>query len=345
MKTLCDFPSAKVTRHKEIIVRSIAVIVLLACNCFASSDRPSTADDDAKRNSDYEARCKAPGVIRCVGFDSDNEVSGHVSPPGSGTTPPKLDFAVKSSGAGSLRFMIPSSSPADSSGNFWLDFSDDLSKQFGEGEEFFVQWRQRFSVDFLKSMFEGSNGWKQVIVGEGDRPGHTAYSCTQLEVVAQNTYMRGIPQLYHSCGSKDGNYDALSITAGNSIFLQNAVGCEYGTIRFPPCVPYKAEQWMTFQIHIKVGHWYHNDHKYRHDSTVQLWVAEEGKPSKLVIDFNPAKGTGYDLANTDPSAKYGKLWLLPYNTGKNPGKLYPVGYTWYDELIISRARIADPASN
>ena len=39
--------------------------------------------------------------------------------------------------------------------------------------------------------------------------------------------------------------------------------------------------------------------------------------------------------------KYGKIWLLPYDTGRNDtGR--PVAYTWYDELVISRNRIADP---
>jgi len=99
---------------------------------------------------------------------------------------------------------------------------------------------------------------------------------------------------------------------------------------------------MTFQLHVKVGTWYKNDGKYHHDSTVQLWVAEEGKPSKLIIDMSPERRTGYDLVNLEPAAKYGKVWLLPYNTNKDPRQEHPAAYTWYDELIISRNRIADP---
>ena len=60
----------------------------------------------------------------------------------------KIVGEVKASGAGSLCFEIPSNSPADTSGSFWLNFKDDLSAQFGEGEEFYVQWRQRFSPQF-----------------------------------------------------------------------------------------------------------------------------------------------------------------------------------------------------
>ncbi len=81
---------------------------------------------------------------------------------------------------------------------------------------------------------------------------------------------------------------------------------------------------------------------FHRDSTVQLWVAEECQPSKLVIDFSPQRGKGYDIANNDREARYGKLWLMPYNTHKNERESHPVGYTWCDELIISRTRIPDP---
>jgi hypothetical protein len=57
----------------------------------------------------------------------------------------------------------------------------------------------------------------------------------------------------------------------------------------------------------------------------------------------PPCQTGYDLVNPDPAnEKCGKVWLLPYNTNKDPASSYPVAYTWYDELLISRNRIADP---
>ncbi len=114
---------------------------------------------------------------------------------------------------------------------------------------------------------------------------------------------------------------------------------------------------MTFMIHVKAGTWYTNNLIYKHDGTMELYVAEEGKPFTLTINFKPIGDaacdvqqvsipagctTGYDFANSNPSvAKYGKLWLLPYMTGHTPQSL-PTGYTWYDEIIISRQRIADP---
>lgn len=103
-------------------------------------------------------------------------------------------------------------------------------------------------------------------------------------------------------------------------------------------VGYAANEWMFFQLHVKIGTWYRNDGRYHSDSTVQLWVTREGRPSRLVVDLSPepvsffgvsipGTGNGYDLANENPAAKYGKVWLLPYPTGKSPQQNHPIGYT------------------
>ena len=334
----------------------VAALVAVGCGSrgFASLTTNDASNAGAKsqgvsaqeqaRDSDFQTRCQAPGVVRCFDFDASSEVQKYLMAAWDGTYRGQVVTDVKASGTGSLRFEIPPHSPANTSGLFWLNFSDDLGIQFGEGSDFYIQWRQRFSPEFLKTYFEGGEGWKQIIIGEGDRPGFSAGSCTQLEIVVQNSNQHGFPQMYHSCGMKDGSYEPLTPwdDALRNYALQNAVGCPYGRISFPPCVGYKANQWMTFQVEIRVGTWYKNDGKHRGDSTVRLWVAEEGKPSKLVIDYNPKIGPGYDIANTNPPAKYGKLWLLLYNTHKDPAQEHPVGYSWYDELIISRSRIPDP---
>jgi len=71
-----------------------------------------------------------------------------------------------------------------------------------------------------------------------------------------------------------------------------------------------------------------------------MWSAREGQPSVLVHSW-----TTYDLANNNTAAKYGKVWLLPYHTGKSSSQSHPEGYTWYDELIISRNKIPDPGTS
>ena len=289
----------------------ILSLIILSAGCASSA-----ADVDAGRLT-FEQRCAQPAVVKCFGFDAAERTERFIVPPyGMTVKRARVVTDIKASGAGSLRFEIPSNTGSDTSGSFWQNFSDDLSIQFGEGEEFYVQWRQRFSREFLDTFYESGGGWKQAIIGEGDRPGKTAYTCTELEIVVQNTYQRGAAQMYHSCGGKDGHYEPLD-----------------GAL-----VAYKADQWMTFQVFVKIGSWYRNDRRYHQDSTIRLWVAEAGQPSRLVVDQ-----TRYDIVNTQPGARYGKIWLLPYHTGKSAAQPHAVAYTWYDDLIISRARIPDPA--
>ncbi len=339
---------------------SVAVQSAGAGKAESSVGSAKLGDDD-----DFKARCHAPGVVRCVGFDSRSDIAGHTDPDASGVYSPEIDTSVSASGRGSLKFTVPAFSKANSSGQYWTNFSDDLSVQFdslvngdpkSKSNEFFVQWRQRFSPEMLVP-FKGSNGWKQAIIGEGDRPDHRAYSCTDIDLVLENSGQFGMPRMYHSCGNKDDQYEQLSIpegvdVTGSSIFSpQNATPpagkCRLVTgfpPKIPPCVGYKANQWMTFQVRVKVGTWYEdNSRHYHHDSTVQLWVAEEGKPSVPVIDFSPENKTGYDLVNTSMGkAKFGKVWLLPYQTNKDGEAPHDKAYTWYDELIVSREKIADP---
>jgi len=311
---------------------------------FVPSGSYSPAQTHVDPDADFKARCSVPGVIRCFGFDSIEAMKPHLDPAADGVYRGEADQKIKASGVASLRFTIPTHSSANTSGSFWLEFADDLSVQFGSGEEFYVQWRQRFSPEMLKTEYKGGNGWKQAIIGEGSRPGHTAYSCTDIGVVVENTYQVNAPRMYHSCGRKDGQFDPFQVYSQQqkAYLIQNAVGCPSNPVTSPPCFMYKPDQWMTFQVRIKVGTWYKNDKNYKHDSTIQFWVAYEGKPSKLVIDLSPERGTGYDLYNTDLAEKFGKVWFLPYNTSKDPSQDHPTAYTWYDELIISKSKIPDP---
>lgn len=343
--------------------------MLLVLVSFMGTASAQTADED------FAQRCSQPGVVRCVGFDTLESVTGRTDYAGDpapfgllddGPVAPAVDAGQRASGGGSLMFTIPSMS-GSSFGSYFLNFSDDFSVQFGVGDDFYVQWRQRFSRELLETTYysnfaagEEQGGWKQVIVGEGDRPGTNIYSCTDLEIVVNDGGQLGFPQIYHSCGAKDGQYEGLQEPFGSYDFLlQNAIrdpGCLYTDSTVPPCFGYVADEWMTFQMRVHIGTPYDNDRVYAHDSIIQLWVAREGQPSELVIDYSPMDPecqaeqtsqprcqTGYDLFNDDPATRrYGQIWLLPYMTAKDPAQPHPTAYTWYDELIVSRNPIADP---
>jgi len=304
----------------------------------------------------FQMLCNSPGVLRCVGFDSRTDLAGSYGDNSgslAGDSTPQIDFTVKASGNGSLKFTIPSNSSANSSGSYFTNFSENLSAQFGESSEFYVQWRQRFSGEFINTIYSGGGGWKQAIIGTGDKPGCNSSisvsascysSCTALELVTQNTYTRGFAQMYNSCtgSSSHGPYDPFQQGFRSSDFkLQNARPepyCLYSQGQtnppnyFPPtgkCLAYFPNEWMTFQIHVRTGPRINDEFS---NSYVQLRIARQGGPGELVLDWGP-----YNLTAGDPKTnqKFGKVWLLPYNTGKNSSITYPVAYTWYDDLIIS----------
>jgi hypothetical protein len=303
-------------------------------------------------------------VIKCVSFDEAGDFntgsggtngafgynSGIIPPSGtSDYTRATRDTSLKASGNSSLRFTIPSNSGSDSSGAYFTNFSQNLSTQFGENSEFFVQWRQRFSAEFLSTAYAGGGGWKQFIVGTGDASGVTATSCSTLETVVQNTYQHGFPQMYNSCegSASHGPYDPFVQSFGAYDFkLQNGRPSPYclysqsGSSYFAPtgnCFGYVANEWMTFQVRVKTGPRVGNEFT---NSYVTLWGAREGKPSELLLNWGP-----YNLSagSATDNQRYGKVWLLPYHTGKSSSQTNPIAYTWYDELIISRSQIADPS--
>jgi hypothetical protein len=268
-----------------------------------------------------------------------------------------IDQSVKASGAGSLKMTIASPSGADTSGSFFINFSTDLATQFGENSEFFVQWRQRFSPEFLNTRFTNGNGWKQIIISAGDEPGCTAStsasglchsSCTALETVVQNTFQRGFAQMYNSCTGSASHraFDSFEEPFGSFDFkLQNARPspfCLYSQTQngtsFSPgtCFGYFPNEWMTFQVRIKTGQRVGDEWI---DSFVTLWMAREGQRSQTVITWGPYK---LSAGPASENLKFGKVWLLPYNTNKSSAQVHPTGFTWYDDLIISRTQIADP---
>jgi hypothetical protein len=300
---------------------------------------------------DFATRCADANVLRCVGFDTTTTLNGTYGD-NSGTLPgaanPAIDTSIKASGAGSMKMTVPSNSAANTSGSYFINFSNDLSVQFAGNAEFYVQWRQRFSPEFVTTSYQGSNGFKQIIIGTGDQPGNKLFSsCSSLETVVQNSNQRGFPQMYNSCSgsTSHGAYNPFEQPFPPFDFkMQNARPspfCLYSqsnTSYFPPvgnCLGYFANEWMTFQIGIKTGPRVNDEFT---NSNVKLWIAREGQSSQLVIDWGPYNLTAGNPADNEA---YGKLWLLPYQTGKSSSQTHPVAYTWYDELIVSRAKIAD----
>ena len=238
-------------------------------------------------------------MVRCIGFDETTDFNtGNGGTSGAyqqnfGILPPwgtsdytraTRDTGTKASGNSSLKFTIPANSGSDSSGSFFTNFSKDLSVRFGENSEFFIQWRQRFSAEFINTKFAGGGGWKQVIIGTGDAPGGPFQtSCSALETVVQNTYHRGFPQMYNSCSgsTSHGPYNPFEERFGTYDFkLQNGRDSPYclysqgatGSYFAPNgnCFGYYANEWLTYQVRIKTGPRVNDEFS---NSYVTLWIA------------------------------------------------------------------------
>lgn len=339
--------------HAVLIVLSLAVLLLCSPYAVAQS-LPTTS-------ADFVSRCQAGGVLRCVGFDSNADISGGYGA-NSGILPgdmvnPQIDTSVKASGNGSLLFTIPSNSDAGSSGSYFANFSSDLSQQFGENSDFYVQWRQRFSQQYVTTAYAGGDGWKQSIVGTGDKAGCSPSAtgsglcyaaCTALEIVTQNQFHRNFAQMYDSCtgSTSHGAFDNFDQAFGSDWQLQPGRAYPYclysqghtSPISYFPsvgnCFAYFPDEWMTFEIHVTTGPRVADEFT---NSYVQLWIAREGQPAQLAINWGP-----YNLSagSAAENQMFGKVWLLPYNTSKSSSTSYPTAYTWYDELIISTQPIA-----
>jgi len=317
----------------------------------------------AQGDADFQVRCSGPGVIRCYGFDDlvdlttghprtltqpvDSTTSRMYDPfsgPGlcTGAQCWALDTEIKASGASALRFEIPSNSGADTSGSFRLNFRDDFSMQIGAGEEFYVQYRERFSPEMLRAFqtTDGQpSGWKQSIVGLGDRVGQPiAYSCTAEEMVfTQNTKYLG-PTFYHGCGF----WEVMEFFDGSQVRLQHQgpPNCYYPDDPLLGCFRHAANQWMTFKHHIQIEGW-----GVHAGNRVRVWAAREGQSSVMIFDSILSHPGGFPIHHTHATAKYGKVWLLPYHTNKSSAETHPIGDVWYDELIISRQIIPAPVAN
>lgn len=329
------------------IAKAVSAFVLVVC--FSNSSYAA----------DFATRCSQPGVVKCVGFDDPQDIVGGWGDNHGALTrtadSPAIDTAVTASGSGALKFTAHGSS-SSMGGDYFTNFSEDLSVQFGPGEPFYVQFRQRFSSAFLDTTFTPYTSWKQMIVGAGDRPNcetvggavnQCGTSCSPIEVVLTNSTQGGFPIVYRSCDGSThlAKGDPLVENFGSSdIKFQNArpspycLYSQWMSSYFPPvgnCFGYFANEWMTFQIMVEPGPRVNDEFV---DSKVKLWIAREGQPSELVMDFSGV----YLAAGNEGTLEYGKVFLIPYLTGKSSGQAHPTAYTWYDELIISSSKIDDP---
>jgi len=272
---------------------------------------------------DFVTRCHAHGVVACQGFDGPETFvpakwpASGIYPAADGIIRGTYDTSIKASGNGSLRFEIPPFSPANAAGA-WRQL---FGRNFGEGTTFYVQFRQRFSREFLKNNW-GDTSWKQVIFHNGPA------TCADVELTTGQFYHDGFPIMYTDCGAR-------GLVTNNGVppyqLEQGDYNCWYGNYNAKSCFMYPVDEWVTFYYRVSIGHWG------KPDSEIDAFVALPATPYKQWV-----KMRNYVLKNDHPGSDYDTLDLLPYMTAKNDKVSLPTAYTWYDELIISTEPISAP---
>lgn len=141
---------------------------------------PAMAQTPADRN--FQSRCQAPGVLKCMGFDSrsQTDMPGRVGSVA-------LDTAIKASGAGSMLVDIPPTA-GEGPGNIIVT----LGKDFGEGSSLYLQWRQRFSPAMVDGAL-GGVGFKQFVLYDQSPSGN-------VETYMLNQGYRGFPVIAGAMG-------------------------------------------------------------------------------------------------------------------------------------------------
>jgi hypothetical protein len=259
------------------------------------------------------------------------------------------DCSIAADGC-SLKFSVLQGYQQGEPGWFDWNFSPDLSKTFGAGQEFYVQYRERLDPGMLNgNNFPNGEGFKHDIITEGDTASVQAGDCSNSpgEVVTiQDQNGGAYPTMYHNCGHSGGTYAfmqngyqpiQLGGIVGTNFLDQDTAGCPHYSGRGipttdPPCWNYVADEWFTVQVHVKVGT-FNNP-----GSVVEMWLAHEGQPAALVI--NAADAALVNDGSGGASGKYGKIQLSAYNTAMS-GALVNTG-VWFDDLMVSTHRIPDP---
>ena len=307
---------------------------------FPLSGNARTPDED------FAERCRAPGVIKCVGFDNadtDFTRGKLLAPDGLGVYRAGQDTEVKASGTGSLVFALPP--PPHAGANIagsWAGFGSPIfGRTFSENSTFYFQFRIRLSPEMLNNTWPKNNAWKTVAMYYNTVP------CTGIAFASHNHYMSGFPTSYTNCGAFALITDPATgkwkrQIAPPYLLQQGDYNCAYGNFNEKDCFYFKPNEWLTFYHRVSIGTWG------QPSSLFQIWVQREGETGYKQIANVPEMVINCNNAPCDQSpnkdAGFNNLMFTPYMTGldKNAGLPEVTSKVWYDELIISTEPIAAP---
>lgn len=296
-----------------------ALLGVLASICLvqnamaqASGNRDATGAVAAAEAADagFEERCKAEGVIQCLGFD---DAGLHGARQGVA----RVDRNVKLSGGGSMHVAVaPNAGMAP--GNVVVP----LGASFGEGSSLYIQWRQRFSPSMVDDDL-GGNGMKQIVLYD-DQP------CCEVEVAMLNEKYRGFPAFYTNVMR---NWMYRNLPGGDVAYQFDDKDAYCTEKDMSRCDKYHPDEWMTFYYEQHIGKWG------QPNSIIKAYWAREGRPLKQYVHI-----TDWTFRQDRPGAEnaFRTVWIGPFSVDRTAGNNLPAAETWYDEFIVSTRPIADP---
>lgn len=349
--------------------------VLVTLLAFVSVSRPASA---VTPDQDFANRCAAAGVLYCQGFNNNTDLN--VNDGSSGAAGYQLagcgnvqrgfiDTNVKVSGAGSLRFTIPTIAHcADVAGKYDLP----LGCQFGNLAQFpsncpdlYIQYRYRVSGSYLSN---DVNHWMSSMKIT-DIYGHSS-TCQSdeftviWETISGTTPAHQVIDWYNDCGNgypTDPATNLLYVSCndvptggGNCLAQQGSTtgtgtgigfNCAYqdgATDNVPNgnthCFVPLPNQWITMYYHLHPGT------PGGADGTVDAW--ETGPDGHQYRWQRVAGRSGVSIwATGGQNGFVDRMYFSPYMTeyGKGQGNAPSiVTYVWFDELIVSTQAIAAP---
>lgn len=297
------------------------------------------------QDADFQARCTAPGVLKCYGFNNattDVVRNTTLFKAGDGQFHGDLDTTVKASGAGSLRFDLeppPRTTGANISGS-WVP-AGGWGTTFSENSHFYVQYRIRLSDYMVQSGNFGNAIWKTSIFHMGQS------TCNEIELTTSGYYGSGLAQFDTSCGARWfwTNLAGTSYVSTPPLLMQQTddLRCEYNFHNDPGngrCVFFKANEWMTLYYDIQIGTWG------QANTRVKAYLAGEGQAMKKFIDIsNMILNCNSGNCGSAPGKLegYNNVTLTPYMTGlSNSAGPTTTAHMWFDEFILSTQPIAPP---
>jgi hypothetical protein len=325
----------------------------------------STGDMEA----DWIARSTAPGVLFTERFNDASRLvlsqaaggsdsNGYIWTQASNISHEKT---IKRSGGGSAKVFIPASAGADA-GSLRLP----LGQLRGNGTTTYYQFSIYTSEAFLRykpTYSSGSGGWKQAIIS------HTSGSNQNNEVVPQDSNRRGFPHLYWQDGAVTAVTDDTLFNGSNFKFTPEVdrgvpaspanggdnerrfgpiysaphltdgstplVGTDVFSRGYPsPWARLAVDTWVpngwyTILLRVTIGT------LGSFNSTIELWGCQTGGEYQLLQSATGIRlGTG--------NGGHNAIWLLPYETNRNPNTVPQSAFVCYTEVIASAQPIAAP---